>query len=95
MIGLDVGEFGLHYVRDKAKREDEFLVTRDGDPWFLVEVKTSDTGGLSPALRHFAPGLRIPHVFEAGFGLPHVDADCFAVARPLRVPVATLLSQWV
>ena len=34
--------FGLSYVRNKQKQETDFLVTRDSNPWLLVEVKMTD-----------------------------------------------------
>jgi predicted AAA+ superfamily ATPase len=40
---LGLGSFELRYLRDKLKREVDFLVVRDRKPWFLVEVKTSAT----------------------------------------------------
>ncbi|OGQ89653.1 MAG: hypothetical protein A2289_06025 [Deltaproteobacteria bacterium RIFOXYA12_FULL_58_15] len=46
----------LHYLRDKEKREVDFLITRDKKPWLLVEAKLSDTQP-SPALMHFAERL--------------------------------------
>ena len=46
---LGLGEYGLFYLRDKNKREVDFLVTKENAPWFLVEVKWSDTR-LSPTL---------------------------------------------
>ena len=33
-----LGEFALHDLRTSTKREVDFVVTRDGEPWFLVEV---------------------------------------------------------
>lgn len=41
----DTGEgvFDLYYLRDKLKREIDFLIVRDGAPWLPVEVKLSDT----------------------------------------------------
>jgi predicted AAA+ superfamily ATPase len=39
---LGFGDFELRYVRDKQKREVDFLVVRDRKPWFLVEVKLSE-----------------------------------------------------
>src|ERR1700732_529601 len=49
---LGFGDFDLRYLRDKQKREVDFLVVRDRNPWFLVEVKLSDTA-LSPWLGYF------------------------------------------
>ncbi|MCP5055216.1 MAG: ATP-binding protein [bacterium] len=36
------GDFALHFLRDKQKREVDFLIVRDGRPWLPIEVKTSD-----------------------------------------------------
>lgn len=46
---LGPGDFDLRYLRDKSKREVDFLLIRDRKPWVLVEVKTGDRQ-LSPAL---------------------------------------------
>jgi len=35
-------EWDLHYVRNKQKQETDFLVTREGRPWLLVETKLAD-----------------------------------------------------
>ncbi len=35
-----MGEFDLYYVRDKQKREVDFLITRDSNPFALIEVKS-------------------------------------------------------
>ena len=37
------GQFDLFYLRDKEKREIDFLIVRDGQPWLPVEVKLADT----------------------------------------------------
>lgn len=42
----------LHYVRDKEKREVDFLVLRNGKPEWLIETKLADME--SSSLRHFA-----------------------------------------
>jgi len=49
---LGFGEFELRYLRDKQKREVDFLVVKDREPWFMVEVKLNETN-LSPSLMHF------------------------------------------
>jgi predicted AAA+ superfamily ATPase len=38
-----LGEFDLHYVRDREKREVDFLITKDRAPVVLIEAKLSDT----------------------------------------------------
>ena len=89
---LGLGDFELRYVRDKEKREVDFLVVRDGKPWFLVEVKQADTA-LSPALARFQARLKAPHAFQVVVELPYVDADCFARHEPVVVPARSFLSQ--
>ena len=37
------GQFDLFYLRNKDKREIDFLIARDGRPWLPVEVKLADT----------------------------------------------------
>ena len=92
---LGLGTFGLHYLRDKAKREVDFLVVRDGKPWFLVEVKSTDRGSVSPALSYYLEQTGAEHAFQIAFDLDYVDRDCFEARRPLIVPASTLLSQLV
>lgn len=86
------GAFELFYLRDKMKREVDFLVTREGKPWFLVEVKKTEWD-LSGALAHFQRQTGAPHAFQAVLDMPFVKADCFAQRTPVVVPAQTLLSQ--
>jgi len=37
-----LGKFDLYFIRDKEKREIDFVVTRDDTVWFLVEAKLSE-----------------------------------------------------
>lgn len=90
---LGLGAFELGYIRDKEKREVDFVVTRDGELWFLVEVKHRETS-LGPALRHYQESLRVPFAFQVVIEADYVDADCFArPGPPLVVPARTFLSQ--
>jgi len=89
---LGFGDFELRYLRDKAKREVDFVVVRDRKPWFLVEVKRTDTA-LSPALAHFQTQTRAAHAFQVVMDLPFQPVDGFAQAHPCVVPARTLLSQ--
>lgn len=89
---LGMGRFELHYLRDKQKREVDFVVVRDRKPWFLVEVKTADTR-LSPDLEYFQQQTRAPHAFQAVVDLDFENSDCFKHTKPVVVPAATLLSQ--
>ncbi len=89
---LGFGDFELRYLRDKQKREVDFLVVKDQRPWFLVEVKTGDTR-LSPALSHFQGQTGAPFAFQVVLNLPFEAADCFSSNQPLVVPARTFLSQ--
>ena len=89
------GDFGLHFIRDKQKREVDFLVTRDKQPWFLVEVKSSAKAGLSDALRYFQRQTGTTHAFQVAMDAEFVQADCFEHQAPMIVPAKTFLSQLI
>ena len=77
------GEFGLYFVRDKQKREVDFLVTRDNSPWFLVEVKSSERTKLSSSLAYFQRQTQTPHAFQVAFDMDFVERDCFEFHEPI------------
>jgi predicted AAA+ superfamily ATPase len=89
---LGFGDFGLRYVRDKQKREVDFLIVRDRKPWFLVEARLSDAR-LSASLAYYQQQTKAPHAFQVVLSLPYEPADCFATHRPVVVPARTFLSQ--
>jgi len=89
---LGLGVYELYYLRDKQKREVDFLVAKNGKPWFVAECKTSDTA-LSPALSLMQAATGARHAFQIVAELPYVDADCFRTMRPVVVPARTFLSQ--
>jgi len=90
-----LGELGLFFLRDKEKHEVDFLVARDGQPWFLVETKASGKAGLSSDLARFQKQTSAPHAFQLAMDLPYVDRNCFSEHRPVIVPATTFLSQLV
>ena len=93
-IGL--GSFDLYYIRDTLQREVDFLIVKDRQPWIMIEVKKSVKEPISPALRHFAAQLAVPHAFQAVMEMEPLLEDCFADATPgnvWRVPLRTLLAQ--
>ncbi|MBR4612235.1 MAG: ATP-binding protein [Kiritimatiellae bacterium] len=89
---LGLGEFELFYLRDKKKREVDFLVVRNGEPWFLAEAKKADEG-LSPTLAYFQQATKARHAFQVVLDLPYIEADCFLRTTPVIVPARTFLSQ--
>jgi predicted AAA+ superfamily ATPase len=56
-----LGDFDLFYLRNKEQEEVDFLVTRDGAPFFMVEVKLADLD-VSEALKKFQAVLHVPAV---------------------------------
>jgi len=92
---LGLGRFELAYLRDTTGREVDFVVIRDGRPWFLVEAKSGSRRELNPALGHMQAQIGAPLAFQVSPDLDYVDRDCFSLKRPMRVPALTLLSQLV
>jgi predicted AAA+ superfamily ATPase len=92
---MGFGKFQLAYLRDKRQREVDFMVARDGKPWFLVEVKQGEES-VGDALRYYQEQLKVPFAFQVVIDSDYVDADCFAEARgPVAVSAKTFLSQLV
>jgi hypothetical protein len=54
----------LHYLRDKEKREVDFLAVVDGSPVLMVEVKTADDSFDRSLFRfrRYLPGVRAVQV---------------------------------
>lgn len=90
-----LGQFGLHFIRDKEKREVDFIITREQTPWILIEVKSSQNAKISPSLIHFHQALCTEHAFQVAIDMPYVDIDVFKHKTPLIVPAPTFLSQLV
>ena len=92
---MGLGKFELGYLRDKEKREVDFLVVRGGKPWFLTEVKHHEES-MSPALEFYQDQLKAPFAFQLVIDTDYVEADCFSKpGGPLVVPARTLLSQLI
>lgn len=86
-----LGNFELRYVRDKMKREVDFLVLRERRPWFLVEV--ARPAAVSPAYGYFQQCTRARHAFYVTLDGEFSNSDCFAASEPAVVAARTLLSQ--
>ena len=90
-----LGEHSLHFVRDKQKREVDFVVVRDDRPWILVEVKSGASKSLPKHLHHFQKQTRAAYAFQVSVESDYVDRDCFSETSPIIVPAKTFLSQLV
>ncbi|MEK7477532.1 MAG: AAA family ATPase [Candidatus Coatesbacteria bacterium] len=89
---LGLGEFGLHYLRDKQHHEVDFVVVRDGSPWFLVEAKRGDDN-LNPALPYFQKMTGARHAFQVAVAAPYAEVDGFSGEGPVKLSARTFLSQ--
>ncbi|MBU0682880.1 MAG: ATP-binding protein [Candidatus Omnitrophica bacterium] len=89
------GEYKLWFLRDKEKREVDFLVTKNNQPWFLVESKLSESKALNKNLFYFQEKLGMEYAFQVVADMQYVDKDCFEYKKPVIVPVETFLSQLV
>jgi hypothetical protein len=88
-----LGNFGLYFLRDKAGREVDFLVTRDNTPWVMVEVKSGSAKNLNPALAYFQNQTGARHAVQVAARMEFASRDCFEHKSPFIVPAATFLSQ--
>lgn len=80
------GDFALHYVRDKERREVDFFIINGNKPYLLLETKLCDDD-ISPSLRYFAKLLRPRHVVQV------VRSGDFRSYRDASViPAAALLA---
>ncbi|MFZ4100117.1 MAG: ATP-binding protein [Chlamydiia bacterium] len=90
-----VGDFGLHYIRDKQGREVDFLVSRDQEPWLLVEAKLSDTS-LTPELLHFQGVLKPEYAVQVVQEMPFQSLPIQAArGRCVAMSAQSFLSQLV
>jgi uncharacterized protein len=73
----------LHYIRDKEKREVDFVLSEKGNPFCLIECKKTEEA-LSPSLLYFQKQLKVPIAVQ----ILHKSGVC----KKLRVEG---LTQWV
>ena len=89
------GDYGLYFLRDKQKREVDFVIVRDEKPWVIVEVKSRARASLSSHLYYFQRQTGAQHAFQVAADAEYVDKDCFDETAPIIVPAKTFLSQFV
>lgn len=73
----------------------DFLVTRENEPWFLVQVKASGRRGVGPALKYFHEQLKTSNAFQVVYDLEDIEKDLFSYTEPVRVPAGTFLFQLI
>lgn len=92
---MGFGDYQLHFLRDTNKREVDFLVSKDNQPWLLLEVKYGQKSSLSSSLLHFQEQIKPRYTLQVSIELPYVNKSCFQSERAIIVPARTLLSQLV
>lgn len=90
-----LGDYGLYFLRDKDKREVDFLVTKNHKPWFLVEVKSSSNHSINKSLHYFQQQLKAQHAFQLVFDGTYVAKNCFDYKEPVIASAQTFLSQLI
>ena len=89
------GAYDLWFIRDKEKREVDFLVTKNQKPWFLVEAKISAKPSLNKNFYYFQKQIQAKHAFQIVLDMDYIDKDCFSHKEPIIVPARTFLSQLI
>lgn len=88
------GDFSLNFLRDKNQREVDFIITKDQDPWMLIECKTRDQS-VSKPLYYFQEKTKAPFSFQVVKEMPYINQDCFQQEGLFTVPSNTFLSQFI
>ncbi len=84
----------LYYLRDKEKREVDFLVTRAGRAWMLIESKLSQDP--SPAhLNYFSTRLKPTHTVLLTHDWTEIGYRQFRETRYWLSPAGAFFSNWV
>lgn len=90
-----LGKYDLFFLRDKDKREVDFIVTKNDKAWFIVEVKNGDGSSINRHLEVFQAQTNAKHAFQVVINMDYIDKDCFSYHHPVIVPAMTFLSQLV
>ena len=86
-----LGDFELHYVRDKEKREVDFLLTESRRPYLLLEAKLS-AQDVSPSLLYFQERLKPAYTVQLSREEPRGGTR--AAPGVLRLGAARFLSSF-
>lgn len=88
-----LGSFELFFLRDKNKREVDFLITKEEKPWILIEVKSNEHKGLSNSLKYFQEQTKAPFAIQLAYDMPYQIFDFRKLKRPMIIPMISFLSQ--
>jgi predicted AAA+ superfamily ATPase len=88
------GEFGIYFLRDKRQREVDFLITKDQQPWLMVEAKTSEQP-ITAAMHYYQGKTKAPFAFQVTKDISSVNYDCFSKEGMFIAPAQTFLAQLI
>jgi len=80
----------LNYLRDKEKREVDFVLSEKGKPFCLIECKDSDDD-LAPSLLHFQKKLEVPYAVQ----LMHSPGICKKMRREGSIQWVISADRWL
>lgn len=86
---LGLGDFKLHYLRNKEKEEADFLISRANHPFLLIETKLSDEH-LSKSLLKFQSALEVPAI-----QLVHRPGICKVISNDKLQILVSSASRWL
>ena len=92
---LGLGDYQLTFLRDKNKREVDFLIIKNDYPWILIEVKLSHKASISESLYFFKEQIDVKHAFQLVFDLDPIEVDFLSYNKPIIIPVQSFLSQLI
>jgi hypothetical protein len=84
------GDFALHYVRDREKREVDFLITENQKPYALVEAKLTGEG-IDPNLKYFHDRLKPAYSVQV-VRTPQKNKGLFASGGIFSIPASHFLA---
>lgn len=87
------GSFDLLYLRNKEKKEIDFLITRDGNPWLPVEVKLNDTN-ISSSWQPFLKSIQCEYGLQI-VSKPHWEVKKIGNAQILVAGAGEILNYFV
>ena len=86
---LGLGDFKLHYLRNKEKEEADFLISQANHPFLLIETKLSDEH-LSKSLLKFQSALEVPAI-----QLVHRPGICKVISNDKHQILVSSASRWL
>ncbi len=89
-----LGRYELFFLRNLEKQEVDFLITKDQQPYLMIESKASNQN-ISKSLLYFANQLKPTYSFQSVFNMNYIGKDVFSLDKPMVIPVKTLLSQLI